>query len=429
MFEQIILEQNKQWNKEEINTGIKREIISNIEKHIASKSIIVVTGIRRCGKSTLLKQIIKELLKEIETNEILFLNLEHPYFDEHRSQVKFLEKAFEEYIAMREPKNKIFVIFDEVQFFKNWQVFVKSKYDQNIKFLITGSNSWLLSSEYATLLSGRTISFEIFPFSFREFLSAKNVELNSSMDYLKNEKIIKKHFKEYFEWGGFPEVILTKENENKKELLKNYYSSILLQDIVPRFKLKNPVEAQELAHYLFSNAGKNISYSQLSKTISISDKTIKEYIHLFRQSYLLFELNTYSPSIKKQMRYSKKIYAGDIGFSNAIGFRNSEDYGRILENMVFIELLRRKKEIYTHYINKECDFIIRENKKIISAIQVCWNISSDNRKREIEGLMNALKNYKLKKGLILTNNQEETIKEKNCEIKIIPVWKWLLEDN
>lgn len=424
MFEKIIAEQNKQWIEVRQETGILRQKLEKLIQYIDQKQILVITGIRRAGKSYLLRQLIGYLLRhKTNAKNIFFLNLETPYFDEYKDKVLYLEKIFEEYLSLAEPQGKIFIFLDEVQFFKNWQVFIKAKYETStIKFVITGSNSWLLASEYATLLSGRTIHFELYPFSFSEFCTAKNIDTKTKIAIAINESKIRKALNDYLHWGGFPEIIFLNSDEQKNEILINYYNNIIYRDIIPRFGIANIKQTQELAHYLLSNIGKTASYNQLSKLIGISDKTVKEYIYYFIQGYLLFEVSMYSPSLKKQIVNLKKIYAGDVGFTRALGFSFSENTGQFLENIVLLELKQRGHEIYYFKGMRECDFIVKEQKKGMKAFQVCSLITPENREREFEGLKEAMKELNLKHGTILTLDQEEKV----GKITVIPVWKWLL---
>jgi len=429
MFEKVLLEQNKQWKEKDLETGIQREIIKTLIPYEKQKHIIVITGVRRCGKSYVLRQILSHyLIQKINAKNILFLNLETPYFEEFRKKVINLEKIFEEFLNLTETEGKKILLLDEIQFFYNWQVFAKAKYEEgNTKIVLTGSNAWLLSSEYTSLLSGRTIHFELLPFSFTEFLTAKQIPYKEKIERAENERKIKKSFKEYVQWGGFPEVILTDTEEQKKELLINYYNNIIYRDIIPRFNIVNIRQTQELAHYLMSNPGKCFSYNKLSKIIGLTDKTIKEYCTYFNQAYLLFEINKYSHSLQKQIINAKKVYAIDTAFLQVIGFSATEDSGRIFENLIYIELKRRKKDIYYHYEKRECDFITREGRKITEAIQVCQILTKENREREVLGLYDALETYGLNEGKIITEDQEEIIQEGKWKIQVIPAWKWLIE--
>ena len=425
MFEQLLADQNSHWQGSKLSVGITRELLVEITSSINAKQIIVITGIRRCGKSIVLRQIQEQLLASgIPAKNILFLNVEHPLLDEYRQKVKYLDQLFQEFLSLVLPEGKTFFFLDEVQFFEHWQVFVKAQYETGkVKFFLTGSNSWLLSAEYASLLSGRTIHLELFPFSFREYLRAKEIEGTSPLTIATKQREIIQHLPHFLSWGGFPEVVFSSDDGVRRELLTNYYQNILLRDIAPRFKVANSREMQELARYLFSHIGKPFSYAQLGKTIGISDKTVKDYLHYFSQAYLLFEVNQYFPSLKRQMANVKKVYAGDNGFAEALGFRFSEDKGRFMENAVFLELKRRKKEIYYARNKQECDFIVKEGRKITAAIQVCAALTSENRKREIAGLQEAMQAFHLKKGLILTLEQEEKI----GNIAVLPLWKWLLQ--
>jgi uncharacterized protein len=430
MFEKYIIEQNSHWQGEMPNSGFPREITPNVLSLVEKRHIVALVGVRRAGKSTVLKQVINHLIekKKVSAKNILFLNLESPFLDSFKDDSKNLQNIFEEYKILANPKGKIYIFLDEVQFFSNWQVFVKSLYEKGgVKFFVTGSNSQLLSAEMATLLSGRSIARKIFPFSFREVLEIRKIKIQDRMNLAENESKITRTFRQYLRSGGFPEVVIEKERKFKKELLVNYYRNILYQDIVPRFEVKKIKEIESLLLYLFSNIGQNYSYNSLAKFLSIQDKTAKEYIGFFEKSFLLFELANYQYSIKKQENYPKKIYAIDNGFIEVASFAFSENMGKFLENQVFIELMRRGKQVYYYREKKECDFVVKEKTKIVEVIQVCQKINQQNEKRELEGLLEAMVKFDLGKGLILTENQEEKVEKDGKKIEIMPIWKWLAD--
>ena len=324
--------------------------------------------------------------------------------------------------------NMIYIFLDEVQFFSDWQIFVKGMYERGgIKFFITGSNSQLLSAEMATLLSGRSIAKNIHPFNFKEVVAAKKIPATSKMEIVKNEGKIGKALSSYLRYGGFPEIVLEKSKEVKHEILANYYKNILYQDIVPRFDVKNTGEIEKLLLYLFSNIAQRYSYNGLAKFLKMNDKTIKEYIGFFEKSFLLFELSNYDYSLKKQENYPKKIYAIDNGFIEVVSFSFSENYGRFLENMVFLAIKQLGHEIYYHQGKHECDFVVKSGRKVIEVVQVAKRLDNNNEKRELAGLLEAMEKFKLKTGLIITESQEEERKIDGKKIKIVPAWKWLLE--
>ena len=430
MFEKFIAEQNPHWRNVPLEAGYLREVTTELKKFMSARQIVALVGIRRCGKSTVAKQIINHLLhdKKVKPENILFLNLESPLLARYKTDPANLQRIYGEYLAALNPGGKTYVFLDEVQFFSDWQVFVKSLYEKGgVKFFVTGSNSRLLSSEMATILSGRSITKNISPFSFREVLKVKGLNVERKMDAAANEAKVVRFFRNYLKTGGFPEVVLEKSKELGKEILTNYYKNILYQDIVPRFEVKKMREIENLLLYLFSNIGQDYSYNSLGKYLKIQDKTVKEYISFFEKSFLLFEVSNYQYSIKKQENYPKRSYSADNGFINVVSFSFSENFGRFLENSVFIALLAKGKEIFYHREKFECDFLVKEKTKIIEAIQVTKELALTNEKRELGGLLEAMEKYKLKTGFILTENQEEERRIGNKRIHIVPVWKWLLE--
>jgi len=429
MFEKFIIGQNSHWKGNLVKSGYPRLAMEEITKYIDTRQVIAIAGVRRCGKSTTVKQLINFLIsdKNVNPKNILFLNLESTLLNEFKSNPDNLRKIYEEYLVLVKPKGKIYIFLDEAQFFADWQVFVKELYEKGgVKFFITGSNSQLLSAEMATLLSGRSIIKKIYPFDFQEMAQIKEIDFGKKVEIIENELKFKRLFSGYLKYGGFPEIFLEKEKEIRNEILANYYKNILYNDIIPRFGVKNTKEIESLLLYLFSNIGQRYSYNSLSKSFSVIDKTIKEYIGFFEKSFLLFEISNYQYSLKKQENYPKKVYAIDNGFIKISSFSFSENYGRFLENTVFLNLQKKEGKVYYYQGNNECDFIIERGKKVVEAIQVSKELNSRNEKREISGLLEAMKEFNLKEGLVITENQEEEKMIDGKKIKIIPVWKWLL---
>jgi hypothetical protein len=279
----------------------------------------------------------------------------------------------------------------------------------------------------ATLLSGRQIVKKINPFSFREIAVIKKIDANDKLAVAQNGAVLEKICGEYLKMGGFPEVVLEPKDDLKRELLANYYRSILYQDIVPRFEIKKTKEVESLLLYLFSNIGQGYSYNSLGKFSQIQGKTAKEYVGFFEKSFLLSEISNYQYSSRKQENYPKKVYAVDNGFMETASFSFSENYGRLLENAVFAKLIAGGKKIYYYKNSFECDFVIKEKTKIIAAVQVTKKFDSTNEKREIGGILEAMDNFNLKSGLIITESQEDEKMIGGKRVKIIPLYKWLLE--
>ncbi len=390
--------------------GISRDIKYN--KYLKTKQICVISGIRRSGKSTLLAQFSKKF------KNFYFIN-----FDDERL-VNFTIEDFRTLMLVFQERYKSKVIFlDEIQNVKGWEKFVRRIYEEGYKVFVTGSNAKLLSSELATHLTGRYIKLELYPFSFKEFLQFSKIDYQKKTSA--NKAKIFKEFKKYLKEGGFPEYL----KFNDTEYLKRVYDDILYKDLLVRFKVKEVKAFRQLASFLFTNFTKEISYNSLKNILGFKSSTsVKNYIEFMQESFLIFELYKYDFSLKKQFVSDKKIFNIDNGLRNAVAFYFSEDRGRLLENLVFIELKRRGQEVY-YYKNKgECDFIVRDKSKIVSVIQVSQIIEKNlNEDREINGLMEAMAQFKLKEGIILTENQEQTIRKDKVVIRLIPVWQWLLK--
>lgn len=363
---------------------------------------LIITGVRRCGKSTLMNQLLKKQKRGY------YLNLEDPRlggFD--FSDFNKVETIMKEIYG----EGGVY-FFDEIQNVPGWERFIRYLVDRKEKVILTGSNASILSKELGTKLTGRHLSIELFPFSFGEFLRLKKQEpsINS--------------FEEYLLKGGFPEYI-KKENP---EVLHELLTDIVMKDIAARFGIKNTTILNKIVIYLISNVGKEFSYNSIKKMFEIkSVKSVIDYVSFFENAYLVFTLPRFSYSYKQQQVNPKKVYSIDNGFSSNNSASFSKDYGKMLENLVFLTLRRFYKEIFYFREKGECDFITKEKDKITKAVQVCFDLNEDNKGREINGLLEALGKFNLKEGIILTYKQEDEFKIKDKKIKVIPVWRWLTE--
>lgn len=397
----------------------KKNLISRdieLGKYINTRQVVVISGIRRCGKSSLLFLIKKEMrLKEAE---YCYFN-----FDDERiiPDATILEDIFNLHLEIYGKQPILFL--DEIQNIYRWEKFVNRIYEQGIKVFVTGSNARLLSSEISTSLTGRNKCIELFPFSFSEYLRFINAEYKLQNLTSKEKALLLKNFNNYAQKGGFPLVV----REDDTELINDYFRDILYRDIIARFRLSKVVELKQIGLFLAANVGKLFSYSTLQKISGIKSlSSIKTYLEYYEQSYLFFYLKKFDFSIKKQIMNPKKTYIIDPAFANRLGFRFTENKGRILENIVFIELLRHGKEIYYYSGKNECDFVLKEGINITTAIQVCYQLNPKNIKREYNGLKEAMQIYGLEKGTLITAYQTERPEEIPDEIEILPAWKWLL---
>ncbi len=390
--------------------GISRDI--EFDKYIKTQQITIISGIRRSGKSTLLAQFSKKF------EDFYYFN-----FDDDRIADFALEDFQELMIAFQKLYASKIIFLDEIQNVEGWERFIRRIYDEGYKIFITGSNAKLLSSELATHLTGRYVKIELYPFSFKEFLRFKKVEYGKKTSAAKAEVL--KYFDEYLKFGGFPDFL----KYGDEEFLRRIYNDILYKDLLVRFKIKEVKAFKQLAAFLFTNFTKEVSYNSLKNILGFKSSTsVKNYIDFMQESFLIFELYKYDFSLKKQFVSDKKSYVIDNGLRNTVSFYFSEDLGKSLENLVFLELKRRGNEIYYYKNKKECDFLIKDKARIVHAIQVSKDIEpGKNKDRELGGLMEAMAEFNLKEGIILTQFQEDEFKEDDYTISIIPIWKWLLD--
>ena len=315
--------------------------------------------------------------------------------------------------------------FDEIQNIEYWELFVRRIHRDKNKVFITGSNASLLSSELGTRLTGRHIAVELLPFSFSEYLQYHQVTYNDKSFLITQEKaLLKRHFNEFLETGGMPEYL-----EHKNPLvLQNVYENILYKDVIVRYEIKEVKAMRELALTLLSNIGTPLSYTKIKNQLGLgSVNTVKNYIHYLENAYLIFTLDRFSFSVLEQALLQKKVYAIDTGLAKQIAFHFSKKQGRYLENLVYLELRRRHKELfyYKPKENVEVDFPVREGAQVALLIQVPDSLQDPKtREREYEALRQAMEELGVKKGLILTED-EEPVDPAFPEIEVAPIYRWL----
>ena len=419
------------WKEFDIPKALEREVKVDVNTDF----IITITGPRRAGKTYFCFQLISQLLeKGISKDNLLYINFEDNKLlgAESKDLDQLLETFFE--LSQINKKQKIYLFFDEIQTVKNWDSWARTIHDvrKDIQIILTGSSSKLLSKEISTKLRGRVLNYEIFPLSFKEILNWKNVNYDlKKVSYSKDRIDIKKLFSSFVNNGGYPAII--SQDLQKENILQSYYDSMIFKDIIERYKIEDVNKLKALANLLFESVSKEISYSKLANKLNsigfkISKNTVIEYLSYFEDAYLFFQNLKYEYSLAKQLGSIKKIYCIDNGLLNTVSFKFSDNFGKLLENLVFIELRRRNEQIYYFRKNYECDFLIVRKNKVSSAIQVTKKLDDDNEKREINGLLEVMNEYKLKEGILLTEDREEERIIENKKIKIIPIWKWLLTE-
>ncbi|MBP6163635.1 MAG: ATP-binding protein [Aliarcobacter sp.] len=416
-MKELLISQNSHWIGTKLDF-IKRDKLSTLLEYLPLKQIITISGIRRCGKSSLAKQAINHLIESgVNPYNIFFINLEQPYFLEYKSDANYLNTIYEEYLKLANPQGKIYVIFDEIQFFSNWQVFIKSKYESSdIKFIITGSNSSMLSNDLNTLLSGRSLNIHLDTFSFSEFLDFKEINHSNEIEKINNKIAIKRAVEEYMNWGGFYEVFSI-ENENlKKEILLSYAKNIIYQDIIPRYNIRNSEVVERLFFYLLSNSCAILNYTTLAKIFEISDKTIKEYINYFEDVFLLKRLDKFHNKEKEQIKSQKKIYTLDNGLLQ-LSTKFSQNFGQKLENLVFNVLNQNNENLTYLRDNYEIDFYTNK-----TLYQVSYKMDDE---KTLNREINSFKYFnedKTKESKIITLNESKNIDD----IEVISIDEFIL---
>lgn len=399
--------------------------IENLNHLLKIGEIIVIKGVRRSGKSTLMLQHIRKSRRE-EKNTLV-VNFEDPRF--RNLNLELLEKIYEVYQEELQPDREHCVILDEVQEVEGWEKFARYLHEaKKVQVFITGSSSKLLSDEYSTLLAGRHVDIEIFPLSFSEFLEFKGVSILSRIEVIKFRHRIKKLLDEYLEFGGFPKVVLIEEG--KEELLNNYFRDILIKDVQRRFKVRETRKLEELAKYYLTNISTQQSFNRARKLLKLSLDTVERYSKYFSVARLIFFVPKFSFSLKEQILNPKKVYCMDLGLRNIVSFKFSEEIGRIVENVVFLNLLfrNRDKEIYywKDKQQREVDFVLKRGLKIEQLIQVTY-VSSEEEidVREERVLIKASEDLNCEDMLVITRDYEAEKELKGKRIMFMPLWKWL----
>jgi predicted AAA+ superfamily ATPase len=420
--------------------SLKEIIVSNEEfilKHVKKivdrenilvpetlKKTVVFYGVRRSGKTFILFDLFKKY-----SDYSVYIDFE----DERLSgfELKDFETLKDAVLELKPhltEKNPVFLL-DEVQRIEEWERFCRRAVErESIKIFVSGSSSKMMPSEIHTELRGRSWSIEILPFSFREYLHAKDVDVNDKrFIYGSKKAVVKNYFSEYMKWGGFPEISFINSELEKTKLMKEYMGAMYFRDLVERYAMTNISLLESLMDKLFSSFSMKFSltsfYKQYKDKFPFSKDLLFRYYKHFLESMLIFEVRKFSESAYKRMRNPAKVYPVDMGLCKRI---TSADSGRLLENMVFLELRRRGFEVFYFEEKRECDFIARTDDNRLLPIQVSFELNKENTEREIEGLIEACKRLGINEGIILTYDDEKQFDKDGINIEVLPVWKWLL---
>lgn len=419
MIKNIIYQQYEERNGLLNHVYIKRIDVSAKAEYLSTGLIKLITGPRRAGKSVLSLQMLKN-------ENFAYLNFDDDLLLRHFDENAVIQSLNEVYPGFR------YLLLDEIQNLPDWELWVNKLYRRGVNLVVTGSNAKLLSREMATSLTGRYVQIEVFPFSFAETLSFHKISL-SGQPALTPQKVgnILNHLNTYLLNGGFPEILLN------PSIARNYLSalfdSVLLKDIMRRFRIRQSQQLYDLSNYLLANYTNPYSYNQLKSDLNFNSvATVQKFIAYLSEPYLFLSLTRYAAKIKMQQKSPKKSYIIDNGFIKARSFEISPNWGRLLENVVFTELLRRhyKPDLDLFYYrtrnNREIDFICRKGHIVEQMIQVCYDITNPKTlKREIAALVEASSELACNNLLLITWDKEEIIEKNELKIRLIPAWQWL----
>ena len=378
-------------------TGLLRE--QKIKIKSISSHALIIAGVRRCGKSTLLHQYIKK------TKNSFYLNFETPLL------YGFSITDFERLDRIILSENASWLFFDEIQIIDGWERYARQKLDENYKVIITGSNATLLSKELGTKLTGRHLLQELFPFSYTEFLQFKTLPNGYES------------FSQYMNLGGFPDFL----KSNDIEQLQQLFQDLIIRDIVVRHGIKDIKNLQLITQFLISNVGNRITANKLKKSYSISaTSTLTKWFSYLEDAYLISFLPMYKPSLRAQSINPHKVYAIDTGMVQAVSNKLQKDLGHILENLVFLHLRRKHQSLYYFDEKGECDFIAFDRKKVVAIVQVCYELNQENLPRELRGITDAMAYFKKDQAVIITADQTDVIHENGKTINVIPAYEYFL---
>lgn len=394
--------------------SVPRDILNKVTLYTGN-SALIVKGIRRCGKSTLIKQLISHKFPDY----FFYCNFDDDRLADFKSEdFQTLMEVLSELFG----RKKVFFL-DEVQNIKGWELFVNRLLRENYRVLITGSNANLLSKELGTHLTGRHLDIDLYPFSFKEFLISRKIPIRDAKFYSTEEKAtLLKNFKEFINKGGMPEPVIF----SNMSLIKSIINDIIQKDIIIRYNIRKPADLKSVITFFTSNISNLITVRSITDNFGISPNTIEKYLGYLEESYLFFTVKRFERKIKHFDKNPRKIYCVDNGIVTEGSPNIINKDSALLENLVALELKRRNYECYYYRNdnNYETDFVVPTAKE---AIQVCYNLNEGNEKREVRGAIEGMKEIKSKEGLILTMDQEKTIKKDGFKIVVKPVWKWLLE--
>lgn len=405
---------------------LEREKLPIAKKMLDNNLIKVIVGPRRAGKSIFCLEMLKD-------RPFAYLNLDDeglpPFLKDSKDYNTLIKKMFEHYGQTK------YLFFDEIQNLEHWELFANRLQREGYNLILTGSNAKLLSRELTTHLTGRHYPLEILPFNFKEFLAAKNFPATTNCSSRENEGLALNYLKEYFQTGGYPEVVVDKIEVEK--YLSSLLDAILFRDIVGRHNIRFPKMIESISYFLLNNVSSELSLRKLTNILKLrSVTTVEKYLEFLKETYLFFTLDRYSYKASERLTAPRKIYVVDNGYLTAKAVWSSANPGKLMENLIFTEMIKCQQKqnrdlfYYKTRNGREVDFAVKKGLKIICLIQSAFQIHNlETKKREVKALLEAGEELNCDHLIILTWDKEGIEKTEGKTIRFIPLWKWLTEEN
>lgn len=412
-------------------TPIRSLVARDIVLPLDIEKIVVVTGMRRAGKTSLLLNAIQTLRQSLPAEKLVYLSFEDERLSLQAADLDLILQAYRELYPELD-LSQCYFFFDEIQEIQGWEKFIRRLDDSVSRHIyLTGSNSKLLSSEISTSLRGRCLSFEVFPLSFREFLRFKNMEPDTVSS--KGRALLNATFEQYLVQGGFPELVAIESADIRRKILQDYYNVMLFRDVIERYQEGNIPALKYFLKRLLESVSSPLSIAKIhnemkSAGFKVGKNTLHDYLAMSEAVYFTLIASKYDPSIVRQSMAEKKGYIIDNGFLTQLSFRYQQDHGKLLENLIAIHLRRQNQNLQFIKGSQECDFVFQTDEGMMP-LQVAYDLSHpDTLTRELNGLVKAAAFLNVEKGFIITLNEAREFVHHNIEVKIIPAWQFLLTE-
>lgn len=421
------------WGKGAFPTGIDRDAKTELLPWLERPEVVAICGLRRCGKSTLMRQLLRTLVESrgVPAKDTFFVNFEDPVFLEHTPDASLLDHVFDTFLELARPEKTPYLFLDEIHNVSSWERWARARTETGrARIVVSGSSSRLLDTDLATVLTGRHLTRTLWPLSFPELLRFRGLELGGPADLLAQGVHLRQELSRYLRHGGLPEVVLAETDDIRTSLLQQYFRDLLYRDVVSRHQIRDVRALETLAHHYLTNTANLTTYNRLKNAYGMAIDQVRVYTRYLEDAFLIREVPRFSHKVTGQERSPRKVYAIDVGLRNAVAFQFSQDLGRLAETVVFAHLVRDEDtRVFYFQDRNECDFLTWRGTRAQRAIQVCFESEgSALPARELAGLEEAMDATGLDTGWILTRDLSRTFEDSHGRtIHAVPLWRWLCE--